>query len=175
MKKLFLSLLVAATGLTFFLLFALSRLSTFELIICSADEGGFNLPSWACELHLKKIRGNGQGLDALNAGGLDPVLNLNSTKKYELADFLISQGMSVDAPNQIVAGDDATPLHLSVLYNDLERAKFLLSRGANPSVTSEQLGGRTPLELARHLQLSGQGEDRTALVHLLAATPPRNK
>lgn len=175
-----LSALLAATATSGGLaLYAMTAMSINELIQCSAGEGGIRLPSAVCEYYMKTYRTDAEDMKALAVGGLDPILNLSNTeKKYELAAFFIQRGLDVDGVNHYHYGrpSDATPLHLSALYNDPERARFLLEHGADVTAISEFHGGRTPLELANQLQQLRPEEDRSRLIRLLSAasaTPDR--
>ncbi|KAB7627280.1 hypothetical protein [Alkalilimnicola sp. S0819] len=69
---------------------------------------------------------------------------------------------------------DSTPLHLSVVYNDFQRARFLLEHGANIAATSDFRGGRTPLALARQLQNALPAEERGRLIELLSQASQKN-
>lgn len=68
--------------------------------------------------------------------------------------------------------DDITPLHASVLYNDPERAQFLLDHGANANLKSKSYDNMTPLQLAQAMQKKRPREDRGELIRLLSRPEP---
>lgn len=82
---------------------------------------------------MRLFRSSESAIKELRYGGLDPILNMKDERKYKIAKFLIENGLDVDEPNQYGDEDsDATPLHLSVLYNDPERARFYWIRAPIP-------------------------------------------
>ena len=148
--------------------YALSSMSMFTLVMCSAGEGGIRLPPAVCETHLRVFRSSESDIDELRYGGLDPVLNMQDERKYDIALFLLDNGLDVDEPNQYGDPDsDATPLHLSVLYNDPERAQFLLEQGADLGVTSDDFDGMTPLDLAFHFKSVDPDKDFQPIIQVL--------
>lgn len=165
---------------------AIVTMSISDLIMCSADQGGFRIPAKFCEHYMKNFRGNAADMQELAIGGLDPILNLDdSKKKYEIAAFFIAKGLNVNGVNHYSyqGPRDVTPLHASVRYNDPERAKFLLEHGADLSIRSKSLNNMTALELAKALQERQPDVDRRELIRLLSnaqapivqSTPPSGK
>lgn len=154
--------------------YALSSMSMFTLVLCSAGEGGIRIPASVCETHMRLFRSSESDIEELRYGGLDPVLNIKDERKYEIARFLIENGLDVDEPNQYGYEDsDATPLHLSVLYNDPERARFLLDQGADPDAESDRFEGRTPLEVAYHFQSQEDDRDFQTIIEVLESQASR--
>lgn len=151
------------------LVYVMSRMSVFELIMCSTDEGGIQIPGSLCEYYMKSYRSGEEDLQDLAASGVDPILNLDSNRKYEIADFFISKGLDVNGPNRHrhAREDDSTPLHASVLYNDPERAKFLIDHGADLDAESNYHNDMTPLELARNLQKKFPEKDMGKVIRVL--------
>lgn len=104
-------------------------------------------------------------------GGLDPILNSESKKKYEIASYIIAKGLDVNGINHHYYREprDITPLHASVLYNDPERAKFLIDHGADVRIKTKTYHNMTALELAQALQKKLPAEDRRELIRLLSS------
>ncbi|MDZ4263027.1 MAG: hypothetical protein U1B30_11950, partial [Pseudomonadota bacterium] len=102
-----------------------------------------------------------------DGAGLELILNLQSPEKYEMAKTFISKGLDVDGINHY-SDRDITPLLASVLYNDVERVKFLIDQGANIEIRSKGYG-MTALELAKKLHKEQGREDRTEMINILSA------
>lgn len=164
--------IVALFFLTFALLFyLLSKMSVFELVLCSADEGGILIPGTVCEYYMKNYRSGEEDIQELAKGGLEPILNLdNEKKKYELAEFFISKGLDVDGMNHYhyKRKNDSTPLHNSVIYNDPERVRFLIDQGADPEAKSQYHNNMTPLELAQNLESRFPDRNMEKIIQLLS-------
>jgi ankyrin repeat protein len=138
-----------------------------ELIFCSADEGGIKIPSGVCEYYMVNYRINTDDIAQLsNGAGLDAILNLDTPKKYEIAKTFISRGLNVNGINHY-NDKDITPLHAAVLYNDVERASFLIEQGADLSIRSSRYG-MTALELANQLHQDQSDESRIEIIDLLS-------
>lgn len=172
MKRLVLVVLAVASIILALgsMIYAMTKMSASELVMCSANEGGIRIPSTICEYYLKEYRLDKKDLAELAIGGLDPILNFsNEAKKYEIASFLISKGMDVNGVNNFYyeRPDDSTPLHLSVLYNDPKRAEFLIKHGANINIQSEYHKNMIPLELAVHFQGKIPNVDRSKIIQIL--------
>ncbi|PAU82224.1 hypothetical protein CK501_03520 [Halovibrio salipaludis] len=154
--------------------YVLSSMSMSTLVLCSAGEGGIRIPASVCETHMRLFRSSESDIKELRYGGLDPVLNMKDERKYKIARFLIENGLDVDEPNQYGDEDsDATPLHLSVLYNDPERARFLLDQGADPDAESDRFDGMTPLELARHFRSTDNDREFQAIIEVFESRVSR--
>ena len=145
-----------------------------HLILCSVGEGGIRIPSGLCEYYMKHYRGNDEDMKELAFGGLDVILNVESKKKYDIAEFFIAKGLDVNGVNHYYFREphDHTPLHASVLYNDAERAKFLIEHGADLNIKSKSANDMTALELAQALQKKRPAEDRSELIRLLSHPRP---
>ena len=174
------TVLIVVGGYLGLVLYSLTVMPVTELILCSSGEGGIRIPSSLCEYYMKHYRGNAKDMQDLAVGGLDPILNGESKKKYEIAAFFIAKGLDVNGINHYYyrKPDDLTPLHASVLYNDVERAKFLIDHGANPNIQSKTYNDMTPLEMAKAIQSKRPNEDRSALIRFLSnatstSTPAR--
>ncbi len=167
---------VALIGGTIFglMVYAMTEMAMLHLILCSAGEGGTRIPSGLCEYYMKNYRGNDEDMKELAIGGLDPILNVESKKKYDIAEFFIAKGLDVNGANHnyFRKPDDLTPLHASVLYNDAERAKFLIEHGADANIKSKSLNDMTALEFAQALQKKKPAEDRSELIRLLSHPRP---
>lgn len=156
------------------MIYAMSQMSMLHLIMCSAGEGGTRIPNRLCEHYMKTYRGDETDMEELAIGGLDPILNGESKKKYEIAAFFIAKGLDVNGVNHYSSRGpgDVTPLHASVLYNDPERAKFLLDHGADVNRKSKSYDNMTPLQLAQAMQKKRPREDRGELIRLLSQSEP---
>ncbi len=154
--------------------YAMSEMSMLHLIMCSSGEGGTRIPSGLCEYYMKNYRGNEEDMKELAFGGLDPILNGESKKKYDIAEYFIAKGLDVNGVNHYYFREpnDYTPLHASVSYNDVERAKFLIDHGADVNIKSRSANDMTALELAKALQEKRPAEDRSALIRLLSHPHP---
>lgn len=86
----------------------MSQMSMVTLIQCSAGEGGIRIPSELCEYYMKNHRGDQADMEELAIGGLDPILNLQNSKKYEIAAFFIAKGMDVNGINHYYFASQTT-------------------------------------------------------------------
>lgn len=171
-KKLLYGVAASLAGLFGFMLYDMSEMDIDVLILCSANEGGIRIPSSLCEYYMLNHRMNRDDIKELsNGAGLEFILNLQSPEKYEMAKKFISKGLDVDGINHY-SDKDITPLHASVLYNDVERVKFLIDQGANIEIRSKGYG-MTALELARKLHKEQGREDRTEMIDILSAASSR--
>lgn len=86
---------------------------------------------------------------------------------YEMSDFFLSQGVSVEVKNF----NGNTPLMLAVKGSQASLVKYYLSKGANPLATNK--AGEIVLEEARKLPSSSSARQGIidALVDALAAPP----
>lgn len=160
------------------MIYAMTEMEMTQLVLCSAGKGGTRIPSAVCEYYMKHHRGSEKDMQELAIGGLDPILNIDSDRKYEFAEFLISKGLDVNGVNRYGEPSHVTtPLHASVLYNDIHRAKFLLAHGADPNIKikSRVYNDLTALELAKAMQQRLPTEDRSELIRLLSAAATAKK
>lgn len=156
------------SGIFGLMLYAMSQMEMGHLILCSANETGTRIPSSLCEYYMLNHRMSKDDIKELSDGaGLELILNLQSPEKYEMAKTFISKGLDVDGINHY-SDRDITPLLASVLYNDIERVKFLIDQGANIEIRSKGYG-MTALELARKLHKEQGREDRTEMINILSA------
>lgn len=163
-----LTLFIALSGLV---IYAMSGMSASTLVLCSANEGGIYIPGRVCEFYLKTYRSGHRDIEELAIGGLDPILNLsNDSKKYELATFFIGKGLDVNGVNHYNYGQpmDLTPLHAGILAQDVKRIQFLIEHGADTTLVSSTLDGKTPLEYAKSLYFQKNTEELEAIVKLLS-------
>ncbi len=155
-------------GLFGLMLYDMSKMDVDVLILCSSNEGGIRIPSSLCEYYMLNHRMNEEDIKQLSDGaGLEFILNLQSPGKYEMANTFISKGLDINGINHY-SDKDVTPLHASVLYNDVERVKFLIEHGADIEIRSKGYG-MTALELARRLHEEQGSENRTEIINMLAA------
>lgn len=167
MKTLLKSLGVFLFGMLGLVFYTLNDMDIEQLIMCSANEGGFRLPGELCEFYMLQYRMTDADITSLqNGAGLDYILNSDSPKKYSVATAFIKHGLDVNGINNY-GNNDITPLHGAVLLNDVDRATFLLSQGADKTLKSEGYG-MTPLELAKHLRDKGD-ESLAAMIALLSS------
>jgi len=101
--------------------------------MCSTGEQGFHYPEFVCDAYLKQFRYNEQGANDLAEGGLDPILNLDSNMKYDIAQAFINNGLKVNAGNSYLPSphNALTPLQLNVIAKNVTNLKFLLRNGAS--------------------------------------------
>lgn len=180
MKSRYLKAGLASIGLAGGAIFGLmvydmSTMPMLHLVMCSSDEGGIRIPARLCEYYMKNHRGNDEDMQELAVGGLDVILNGESKKKYDIAAFFIAKGLDVNGVNHhfFRKPNDYTPLHASVLYNDAERAKFLIDHGADLDIKSKSANNMTALEFAKALQKERPTEDRRELIRLLSRPRPQ--
>lgn len=147
--------------------YTLTKMSTFEVIMCSVETQGYIIPSFICRNYLESFRYDEKGVADLRHDGLDPILNLDNPEKYVIAKSFIELGLDVNAANQNVFDQpsDATPLHASVLTRDLRNIEFLLANGADRTIRSKTLGNMTALELAEKSQEKDEALE-AIIIHL---------
>jgi len=169
-KKLLYSGFVAALiGVAGLVWHDMSSMDIDELVLCSANEGGIKIPSRLCTHYMTNYRIDEDDIEQLSKGaGLEFILNLENPEKYKMAEIFISRGLDVNSINHY-NDKDITPLHAAVLYNDLERVRFLINQGANINIESKGYG-MTALELARKLHKEHGKENRSEIVKILSAT-----
>lgn len=169
LKWLLSGVLIVVVGLCGATLYALSQMRIQQLISCSTNEGGTQIPADICEYYMVNYRMTDKDIESLSQGaGLDYILNAESPDKYRIAKVFIANGLDVNGVNHY-SDKDVTPLHAAVLYNDPERVRFLLGQGADASIVSEGYGG-TPLELAKRLDAAHSEQDRSSIVEMLSNT-----
>lgn len=148
-------------------LYVMRNMHIEELILCSANEGGIRIPGQLCQFYMRHYRMHEEDIKMLSEGGaLDSILNISDEKKaFELATLFISKGLSVNGINHY--GDSGlTPLHAAVLYNDLQRAQFLIQHGADKTIKNQR-HNKTPLEFAIFLQAKNPHRDWSPMIALL--------
>lgn len=154
----------------------LHQMRIMELVLCSAGEGGFRIPPAVCESYMKQFRSDKEDLEELARSGIDPILNMDSPQKYDIAAFFIGKGLDVnEAGGELDHPDNISPLHASALYNDAERAAFLLAHGTDGGQQSKRFDGLTALELAQKLQKEHPGQNRSELIRILKTGAANNR
>lgn len=165
-KILFSSLALAVTATVVLVSYDMSKMDIEDLILCSVNEGGIRIPGKLCQHYMLNHRIDEKDIKKLSKGaGLDYILNLQTPDKYEIAKVFIAKGLDINGINHY-NDKDITPLHASVLYNDLERVKFLLTQGANIRIRSKGYG-MTALELAKRLHDEHGKENRDEMIKVL--------
>ena len=166
-KKVLLSALpLAFTVLLALVYYDMTKMAIEDLILCSANEGGIRIPSELCRYYMLNHRIDNKDIKQLGKGaGLDYILNLQSPDKYEIAKVFIAKGLDINGINHY-NNKDITPLHASVLYNDLPRVKFLIEQGADIEIRSQGYG-MTALELAKKLHNEQGKENRDEMIKVL--------
>lgn len=155
-------------GIFGLMLYVMSQMDIEHLISCSSNEGSTRIPRSLCEYYMINHRITKDDINELSSGaGLDYILNGEKPKKYEIAKIFISRGLDVDGINHF-SEKDVTPLHAAVLFNDVQRVKFLIYHGANLNITSRGYG-MTALELARKLHKEESKEDRSEIIKILSS------
>ncbi|WDE03452.1 ankyrin repeat domain-containing protein [Thalassomonas viridans] len=168
-KKILISSLATIVAATLILVaYDMSKMDIESLVLCSANEGGIRIPSALCKHYLLNHRINEKDIKQLSEGaGLDYILNLQSSEKYEIAKTFIAKGLDINGINHY-SDKNVTPLHASVLYNDVERVKFLVTQGANVQIRSKGYD-MTALELAKKLHDEHGKENRNEIIKILLA------
>lgn len=145
----------------------MKRMEPETLVLCILGDGGIRIPGPLCEAYLYRFRDVQSDVELLSEGaGLGFILEgRDKDKKYQLAEFFINHGLSVNGPNQY-GGYRLTPMHGAILENDLEMTQFLLRMGADINIRSS-FNNVTPLELAKVLQEQDPNIDRGPIITLL--------
>lgn len=149
------------------LLYSMRTMHIEELILCSAAEGGIHIPDFACRYYMIHHRMTKTDIDALTSGGgLDYVLNADMSRphKFATANAFLSHGLDIDGINHY-GNAKATPLQAAVIYNDPERVRFLISRGADITIANNK--DMTALELAQKLHSPNGPRDRSEIINIL--------
>lgn len=141
------------------------------LMICATSDTACRIPISVVEYYTLHYRGTKEDIANLEEGaGLSFVFG-DSEMQSKFLNFLIEKGANV---NKVSPLDGATPLHGAVLFNDPELVKFLLERGADPTVRKEkgassfaEFDNLTPLELARTISRNKPEIDRSKVIQIL--------
>ncbi len=167
-KILFGGVVLALLGTFLLMLYAMLQMNIQHLILCSSNESDTRIPSSLCNYYMLNYRITEIDIKDLSEGaGLEYILNLESPEKYEMAEIFISRGLNVNGINHF-NDKDVTPLQAAVFYNDLERVKFLIKKGANINIRSEGYG-MTALELAKKLHKDIGKEDRSEIIKIISS------
>jgi len=152
------------------LIYSMSKMTSDEIVMCSAGDGDFYINSNICEIYLKRFKSELKDIDELSYGGIEVILNLSSDKKYELAEFFISKGLDVNAINQYQSqfGYDLLPVQSAILDNDLKKVNFLILHGANLMTRSKSAGNLTSFEFAKNIQEKEKNPDRSKIIAALS-------
>lgn len=173
-KILFGSVAFVLSGILGVVLYAMTQMDILHLLLCSSNQGGTRIPSNVCEYYMINYRINNDDLKYLSDGpGLDAVLNVQSPKIYEFAELFISNGLDVNGVNNYTS-PKITPLQAAVLFNDLERVKFLLKHGANIHIRNEHYK-MTAIELAKKRHEETGKENRSEIIKLLSDAETYNQ
>ena len=161
------SAFLVLAGIFGLMLYVMSDMEIEHLISCSSNEGGTRIPSGLCEYYMLNHRITESDIEQLGDGaGLEYILNSENPKKYKIAEIFISKGLDVNGINHYI-DKDVTPLHAAVMYNDVERVKFLIKQGANVHIVSNGYG-MTALELAKRFHEETGKENRSEIIQLLS-------
>jgi len=141
------------------------------LILCSENEESIRIPSSLCKYYLVNYRMNEKDINELREGaGLDYILTVGGSGKYELATLFLAKGLDVDGVNHHTGYFDNkkfTPLQSAVVLNDVPRVKFLLEHGADVHLTKGK--GITALEYAKKIhKADSERQDRTEIIQILS-------
>ncbi len=104
-----------------------------EVVICSVNDESHLIPSKVCELYLYEYRGTKDDIVQLKEGsGLSFVFDVvNKKKRRNLLDYFLLKGSDINGISKV---DGLTPLHASILLNDIELLDYLLTNNADPLV-----------------------------------------
>jgi len=142
------------------------------LILCSENEESIRIPSSLCKYYLVNYRMNEKDINELREGaGLDYILTVGGSGKYELATLFLAKGLDVDGVSHYTAAPPndikITPLQGAALTNELQSVKFLIEQGANLQIRGEL--GMTALEYAKKIHKAGsERQDRTEIIQILS-------
>jgi len=152
------------------LVYTMSKMTVEEIISCSSDDAGFYIDSHICETYMKQFKTSPSDIEELSYGGVEVILNLESDKKYEIAEFYISKGLNVDRINQYQSqfGSDFSPIHTAIFDNDLKKVNFLILNNANLMIKSQSAADLKPLEYAIYLQEKDSSIDRSKVIERLS-------
>lgn len=104
-----------------------------EVVICSVNNKSHLIPSKVCELYLYEYRGTKGDIALLKErSGLSFVFGVvDRSKRTKLLDYLLLKGSDINGISNV---DGLTPLHASILLNDIELLVYLLTNNADPLV-----------------------------------------
>ena len=130
MKNLFIVALLLCTALCTAIFVTLHRSPIEDVIVCASSEESHYIPMDLCRYYLYEIRDTREDLHALQErAGLAYVFGIeNNLLRYEMTQFLINKGISVNTTSAV---DGLTPLHAAVLMNDAELVGLLIQSGAD--------------------------------------------
>jgi len=180
--------IIALIGLLFWAVFGAAvyalRTADVEYIIIGAIHNSFRIKriDKACEYSLYYLRDTKQDVETMKQGsGLGYILSPYGDKnaQHRVAEFFIVNGLDVNRASQMKAYKDSiidngfTPLHLSVMDNNINNVRFLLKHGAKTDIKSK-LYDMTPLEYAqfehdKHSKSKNDSEDRSEIIQLLTS------
>lgn len=157
--------LVGVFGL---MMYDVSKMDAETIILCTSNEGGILIPGKLCEHYMFNYRAIESDVKELASGaGLSFILNgENKDKKYQIAEYYLSNGLDVNGVNQY-GNYNLTPLHGAVLDNDTEMATFLLRHGADKNIRPPSIN-MSSLEFARSLQKKEPNVDRNEMIQVLS-------
>lgn len=104
-----------------------------ELIVhtCTAKENSLTQRYYKWSIYT--LHNSEEEVEAMvERAGLNFVIAYQEPINYELFEWLLDQGADINAVSPV---DSMTPLHVSLLYDNVELVHFLLDRGANPQST----------------------------------------
>ena len=144
-----------------------SKMDAETIVLCSSNEGGILIPSNICKYYLFNYRDIKKDvIDLSNGAGLSYILNGGSDKKYEIAEYFISNGLDVNGINNY--GEyNLTPIYGAILLNDVKMAAFLLQHGADVSLEPPSIN-MSAQEFCLSLQERDSSVDRSEMLKLLS-------
>jgi len=154
------------------MLYVMTDMEIEHLISCSGNQGGTRIPSSLCKYYLVNYRMNEEDIKELSEGaGLDYILTVGGSGKYELATLFLAKGLDVDGVSHYTAAPPndikITPLQGAALTNELQSVKFLIEQGANLQIRGEL--GMTALEHAKKIHKAGsEFWDRSEIIQILS-------
>ena len=131
------------------------------LMICSTSDEAYRIPKSVCEYYTLHFRGTKDDIAQLEKGiGISFVFG-DEKKRATFLNFLLDKGANI---NLISPLDGMTPLHAAVFDNDPELVKFLLDRGADPTIrkgkgfsSATNVDNMTPLEMLNKMEENRPG------------------
>ena len=124
------SILLIPLSIVGLALYAMSTDDIEGIVICAINDETSYIPSSICEYYLFNYRLTKEDVKFIEGrGGLNfPIGISDKTKRHKLVEYFISKGVSINEPSAI---DGYPPLHASIINNDPDLVKLLLSNGAN--------------------------------------------
>ncbi len=167
MKRLVISLAIAACAILGVAIAGLSQLSTEDLINCSQEDGYRKVLPSICRQYTLLMRTGPEDIERMRAlNGLAYILAPPAEGKFEIAERYLEKGLDVNAVMHTTLSENSfTALHLSATLNEPSVVAFLLEHGADKAIRDSN--GRTALQRAEEQQEREPEADFSQVIRLL--------